>query len=114
MYRKRSGCYDTIVSYELWDTETRNIVETFDSESEALEAARQLIAVNAPAYPGALALAFEDDEGESTLIARGASFSAWLHSWIAPRFSDRIDAGGYQNPRVPAKRQLIFAAGWRF
>ncbi|MFN8633205.1 MAG: hypothetical protein U0893_05060 [Chloroflexota bacterium] len=60
------------MSYELWDTETKNIVETFDSESDALAAARELIVLNAPAYPGALALVFEDDDGESTLIARGA------------------------------------------
>jgi hypothetical protein len=60
------------MSYELWDTETRSIVETFASEVEALQAARELIALNARAYPGALALAFEDDEGETTLIARGS------------------------------------------
>jgi hypothetical protein len=64
------------VSYELWDTETRNIVETFASEADALTAARELIAVNAPAYPGALALVFEDDEGETTFIARGAALAA--------------------------------------
>ena len=64
------------MSYELWDTETRNIVETFESEAEALEATRQLIAVNTPAYPDALALIFEDDEGESTLIACGAGLGS--------------------------------------
>lgn len=63
------------MSYELWDTETRNIVETFESEAEALQAARELIVVNAQAYPGALALVFEDDEGETTLIARGAGLA---------------------------------------
>jgi hypothetical protein len=64
------------MSYELWDTETRNIVETFESEADALQAARELIAVNAPAYPGALALVFEGDEGETTLIARGAGLAS--------------------------------------
>jgi len=63
------------MSYELWDTETRNIVETFESEAEALQAARELIVLNARAYPGALALVFEDDEGETTLIARGAGLA---------------------------------------
>ena len=61
------------VSYELWDTETRNIVGTFEFECEAREAARDLIALNAPAYPGALALVIEDDDGETTLIAFGAT-----------------------------------------
>jgi hypothetical protein len=64
------------MGYELWDTETRNIVETFESEAEALQAARELIVVNAQAYPGALALVFEDDEGETTLIARGTGLAA--------------------------------------
>jgi hypothetical protein len=63
------------MSYELWDTETRNIVETFESEADALQAARELIALNAPAYPGALALVFEDDEGETTLVARGSGLA---------------------------------------
>ena len=63
------------MGYELWDTDTRNIVETFESEAEALQAARELIVVNAQAYPGALALVFEDDEGETTLIARGAGLA---------------------------------------
>jgi hypothetical protein len=61
------------MSYEIWDTETRNIMETFESEGEALQAARELIALNTPAYPGALALVFEDDDGETTLIALGAT-----------------------------------------
>jgi hypothetical protein len=61
------------VSYELWDTETRNIVETFESEADVLVAVRELIALNAPAYPGALALVFEDDEGDTTLIAGGST-----------------------------------------
>jgi hypothetical protein len=60
------------MSYELWATETRNFVETFESEAEALQAARELISLDSTAYPEALALVFEDAEGETTLIARGA------------------------------------------
>jgi hypothetical protein len=63
------------MSYELWDTETRNIIQDFESEDGALAAARELVALNPTAYPGALALVFEDDEGESMLIARGASLA---------------------------------------
>ncbi len=64
------------MSYELWDTETRNLVETFDTEDEALAAVRELVAVNADVYPAALALALEDDEGETTVIARGQQLAA--------------------------------------
>ena len=59
------------MTYELWDTETRNLIETFESQDEALTAARQLIAVNAQVYPGALALAFEDEDGETLVVGSG-------------------------------------------
>ena len=59
------------MAYELWDTATRNIVDTFASEREAREAARELISVNPGAYPGALALVLENDEGETTVVALG-------------------------------------------
>jgi hypothetical protein len=68
--------YNAGMSYELWDTETRNIIETFESEEDALQAARELVAVNATVYPGALALVFENDAGESTLIARGTGLAS--------------------------------------
>ena len=71
-----TGRYYVRMSYELWDTETRNMVETFESESEALEAVRELVALNRAVYPDALALVFEDDEGETTLIARGAELAS--------------------------------------
>jgi len=64
------------VGYELWDTQTRNVVETFDSEGKALDAVRQLVKLNAPDYPDALALVFEDAEGETTLIAQGDALAA--------------------------------------
>ena len=64
------------MSYELWDTETRNLVETFETEDEALAAVRDLVAVNADVYPAALALALEDERGETTVIARGQRLAA--------------------------------------
>ena len=59
------------MAYELWDTDTRNIINTFEDGADALQAARELIEINSSAYPGALALVFEQDDGETTLIARG-------------------------------------------
>ena len=64
------------MSYELWDTQTRNLVETFETEEEALAAVRALVMVNAEVYPAALALALEDDNGETTLIAQGQQLGA--------------------------------------
>jgi hypothetical protein len=70
-----ASVYNRNMSYELWDTETRNIIEAFESEDDALQAARELVAVNPAVYPDALALVFEDDEGESRLVARGAGLA---------------------------------------
>lgn len=67
--------YHRCVSYELWDTETRNMVAAFGSEAEALWAARELETLHPGEYPGALALVFENEEGESTLVARGAGLA---------------------------------------
>jgi hypothetical protein len=69
-----SVCDNRAMAYELWDTETRNIVNTFESECEAREAARELIAVNPGVYPGALVLLLEDESGETTMVASGSEF----------------------------------------
>jgi hypothetical protein len=63
------------MGYELWDTETRNLVDMLDSEDEALAAARDLIALNDAAYPAALALTYEDGRGRTTLLAQGADLA---------------------------------------
>jgi hypothetical protein len=57
--------------YELWDTETSNLIDTFESESEALEAVRELATVNRPAYPAALGLACEGADGRMRWLATG-------------------------------------------
>lgn len=44
--------YTDGVHYELWDIETRNMLEDFATESEALAAARELIALNLAVAPG--------------------------------------------------------------
>ena len=62
--------------YELWDTESGNLVEDFADEGEALAAVRQYAALNTPAYPGALALARRDHEGKTTWLASGAELVA--------------------------------------
>lgn len=68
------------MAYELWDTETRIIIQTFESETEALDAARQLIVVNTPTYPAALALVFERSDGDTTVIAADRQLGAMLQS----------------------------------
>lgn len=59
------------MSYELWDTETGNLVEAFEDESAALSATRELIALNADVYPAMLTLLAVGERGELHTIAAG-------------------------------------------
>lgn len=52
------------MSYELWDTETGNLVEAFEDEPSALRAARELIALNSDVYPEMLTLLAVSQRGE--------------------------------------------------
>jgi hypothetical protein len=61
--------------YELWDTESRNLLEDFDTEAEALEAARELIVLNPGVFPAALALARIEGPGCRTTVAVGADLA---------------------------------------
>lgn len=61
--------------YELWDTETGNSIEVFDSEAAALEAVRELTVLNAGAYPGALALGQHQTDGKLRWLAAGADLA---------------------------------------
>jgi hypothetical protein len=63
--------YTDGVHYELWDIETRDMLEDFATESEALAAARELIALNLAVYPASLALARWNDDGTTTWVAQG-------------------------------------------
>jgi hypothetical protein len=50
--------------WQLWETESNNLVETFDTEDEALQGVRDLLAVNRPDYIEFLTLGAWYDEGE--------------------------------------------------
>ena len=57
--------------YELWHDESGNIVNTYDTEDEALVVVRDLLALNGAEFARSLSLCFEDDDEEVTLIAKG-------------------------------------------
>jgi hypothetical protein len=57
--------------YELWDTESRNLIEAFDSEARALAAIRRALKLHGPESVATLALVLEDEEGNSRTIALG-------------------------------------------
>lgn len=56
--------------YELWDTDSFNLIDEFETESAAIEAARELIDANRSVYPEALALACGDAR-ETIWLASG-------------------------------------------
>jgi len=63
---------DTVsVGYELWDTESRNLLDDFDTEAEALEAVRALIDLNGDACTIGLALTRVGTGGRMTTLAMG-------------------------------------------
>ena len=64
--------------WELWDMESGNLVEEFDTEEEGLRGARDVLAANAPDFAEHLALGAVCDVGESAAtdlppVLRGAA-----------------------------------------
>jgi len=64
------------MGYELWDTASRNLLNDFDTEADALEAVRKLIALNGQNCTDALALTQVDGAGHMTTLAMGESLAA--------------------------------------
>lgn len=60
-----------VLGYELWDTESRNLLDDFDTEAEALEAVRALTSLNGAGCTGSLALTRVDADGRMTTMAMG-------------------------------------------
>ena len=66
---------DHAIYFELWDTDTRNLLYDFDTEEESLDAAAELIELNPSIYPERMALARGNDDGTTFWLASGASLS---------------------------------------
>ncbi len=64
-----------IAGYEIWDTESRNLLDDFDTEAEAIEAVRELIAVNGAACTAALALTRVTVDGSMQTLAIGTELA---------------------------------------
>jgi hypothetical protein len=59
--------------FELWDTDTNNLLDDWDTEAQAIEALRGLIELNGPEAMHDLALVSVDDAGVSSTVAYGAA-----------------------------------------
>jgi hypothetical protein len=60
------------VIFEIWDTETRNLLGDFDSEDAALALVRDILAANGAEIASTLALVSEDTGGRFKTLAHGA------------------------------------------
>ncbi len=57
--------------YEVWDSESANIVGAFDTQKEALDALGRSLSDYGSSYISVLVLGVEDDAGDSVMIATG-------------------------------------------
>ena len=64
--------------YDLWDVESGNIVNTFETERDALAVVRTLLDLNGPEYVQALSLGYEDDDGSMRIVAEGDRLASML------------------------------------
>jgi hypothetical protein len=59
------------VIYDLWDSESGNIIGTFDTKEEALSVVRQALAKHGAEYVETLLFGQQDSRGQTKAIARG-------------------------------------------
>ena len=64
------------MTYDLWDVESGNIVNTFETERDALMVVRTLLELNGPGYARALSLGYEDEAGSMRIVAEGVDLAA--------------------------------------
>lgn len=57
--------------YDLWDSESGNVVGTFDTKEDALSVVRQALAKHGSEYVETLLFGQQDSRGRTKAIARG-------------------------------------------
>jgi hypothetical protein len=73
------------VHFDLWDTQSGNQLETFDTEADTLSAAADYLDVNAPDFAAFLSLGYEDDRGSDTVVAEGPALVERIAHFEAQR-----------------------------
>ncbi|MFN8635245.1 MAG: hypothetical protein U0893_15450 [Chloroflexota bacterium] len=63
------------MAYDLWDVESGNIVNTFETEREALTVVNTLLMLNGAGYAEALSLGYEGEDGSMQIVAEGVSLA---------------------------------------
>ena len=76
------------VFYEVWDFETRNVINSFDTEAAALAFVRRLLDLNGPDGVHELGIMRQvpdvSGEYEPTLIAEGQALLARIDTMTSP------------------------------
>jgi hypothetical protein len=62
--------------YELWDMVSRNLLDDFETEAEALAAIGALLAINEPDMADGLALIRVGGQGGGAIVARDVELAA--------------------------------------
>ena len=57
------------MAYELWNAQSGNLVDTFSDRVEALWAAKELILARGSSYASRLVLSYENEHGDTLVIA---------------------------------------------
>jgi hypothetical protein len=65
-------------SFGIWDGESRNLLGSHETVTEALSIIRELVEANGSDYGKALAILMEDLDGNSRLIATGEALRSLL------------------------------------
>jgi hypothetical protein len=62
--------------YELWDTQSRNMLDDFASEADVLAEVRMLVETHGPSVADTLVLGEMGDDGRTTALATGQNLVA--------------------------------------
>ena len=72
-----------MITYELSDTETGNLVGAYATESEALTVVRRTIEAHGAGYADGLALALDDEKDDVQTLAMGADLATRAQAMLA-------------------------------
>lgn len=86
--------------FSLWDTDSRNIVDTFEDGSEALRVAHGLIEANGADYADMLDLSWTSVDDQTQHIATGKALIALTRGADVRRSRPRRVAAVYRRRRV--------------
>jgi len=75
----------TVAGYELWDARSGNLLDDFDTEAEALQAVRALIALNGAGCTDSLALTCVGTDGRMTTLAMGSALAKRTEAFRSDR-----------------------------